>query len=133
MSALTSTECRVRLVPGGEVAVVTETGDSRGMVEVCRGGHTGQHWPPPSTEAGAGARPVEDAAPSNLRPILLLDIQPDSSLCVMWAGVLLHHIPLTSHCVMLSGHKRPLCVISASYHASHSAESNIIGSSFTKL
>ena len=75
---------------------------------------------------GAGARPVEDAAPSNLRPILLLQIQPDSSLCVMWAGVLLHHTPLTSHCVMLSGHKRPLCVISASYHASHSAVSNIM-------
>ena len=133
MSALTSTECRVRfwphlrLVPGAEVDVVTEAGDSRGMVEVCRGGHTGQHWPPPSTEAaGPGPGQWRMRHPPNLRPILLLQIQPDSSLCIMCAGVLLHNTPLTSHCVMLSGHKRPLCVISASYHASHSAVSNIM-------
>ena len=71
MSALTSAECKVRfwphlswLVTGAEVlevAVVTEAADKRGLVEVCRGGHTGQHWPP-LRGYGAGARPVEDAA-----------------------------------------------------------------------
>ena len=113
MSALTSTECNVRfwphlswLVTGAEVlrSLWSRRLLIRGVRWRCAGADTRASTGLHSEAAGPGPgqwrmrHQTGTLLPPNLRPILLLQIQPDSSLSIMWAGVLPHTPHLTLSC-----------------------------------